>query len=93
MPSNFHLNFIPGSLDEIHFGLGKTTKLLSYPGPKNKRVDTSRKIETEEKEKKGLFPTLTLYRFAGSQLSTTAVVSCKEDGNSYFNIVSVKCTE
>jgi len=52
MPSNFHLNFIPGSLDEIHFGLGKTTKLLSFSDPKNKRVEVSRKIEAEEKERK-----------------------------------------
>jgi len=48
MPSNFHLNFIPGSLD---FGLGKTTKLLSFPGLKKKRVEASRKIETEERER------------------------------------------
>jgi len=50
IPSNFYLNFIPGSLDEIHFGLGKTTKLRSFPGPKKKRVEASRKIEIKEKE-------------------------------------------
>lgn len=67
MPSNFHLNFIPGSLDEINFGLGKTTKLRSFSGPKKKRVEASRKIETEEKEKKGLSAALLLFGFAGSQ--------------------------
>jgi len=50
MPSNFHLNFIPGSLDEINFGLGKTTKLRSFSGPKQKRVEARKNIEIEEKE-------------------------------------------
>jgi len=91
MPSNFHLNLIPGSLDEIHFGLRKTTKLPSFPGLKKKRVEANRGERVKEKK---VFPHLSLFGFATeSQLSATVVVSCKEDGNSYFNIVSVKCTE
>lgn len=76
MPSNFHLNFIPGSLDEIHFGLGKTTKLLSFSDPKNKRVEASRKIEVEEKERKRekVFPHFSHSLVSQSQLSTTIVM-------------------
>lgn len=29
-PSNFHLNFIPGSLDEIHFSLGKPRNCVEF---------------------------------------------------------------
>lgn len=55
MPSNFHLNFIPGSLVEIHFGLGKTTKLPSFLGPKKNEVgENEKKIEKEKEKRVGL---------------------------------------
>lgn len=95
IPSNFHLNFIPSSLDKIRFGLGKTTKLQSFPvSKKGVGVNKERNIAKRNKDKSNREKRsshLSLFGFTGYQLSAT--VTYKGDGNSYFNIVSVKCTE
>lgn len=45
-PSNFHLNFIPGSLDEIHFSLGKPRNCVEFARFKKERKKKG--VETRE---------------------------------------------
>lgn len=106
-PSNFHLNFIPGSLDEIHFSLGKPRNCVEFTRFKKERkkkgVETresewAREKERVKRKKKKVLPrTSLILRFCGVPrnflLPIEAVAYGKEDGNSYFNIVPVKCTE